>query len=541
VTLLAARGRFLGGVRGVEPRVLAAPVALTVLGAAVRLATLGRQSLWYDEAFTPVHVLHGSLVATLHAVVHTENTPPLWYILEWAITRVLGTGAVDLRLLSALAGIATVPVVWAIAAELAGRRAALLASTLAAVNPLLVWYSQEARAYGLLVLTATLAMLCFVRALATPTPRRMALFGLAASFAQLTHYFAAFLVMPMIVWLALAARWQLGPDRRARGPGWLARGLGTRARGPGGLARGLGTRARGPGGLAAGPWALAASLSLPILTAAALVPLALAQAGHGTQWIGRWALASRLQVIPQYYLTGYSGAPLGHGVELLVGLVALAGIGFALWRVLEPVEERAALMALTLAACGVLVPVGLALVGADYLAPRNLVGAMAPVTVLLGVVVGARRTGTAGLALGGLLALAFATIALAVDLSPRLQRGDWAGVAEVLRRAPPDRAIVTVELGSAPLEYYLPPLRVLARNHTTSVREVDEVGYEPLRSSAGRTPADGFHLIERCNIRGLIVYRFASPRPVTISGQALREQTITSAHPEALVPKIAEK
>jgi hypothetical protein len=69
------------------------------------------------------------------------------------------------------------------------------------------------------------------------------------------------------------------------------------------------------------------------------------------------------------------------------------------------------------------------------------------------------------------------------------------------------------------------------------VEEIDEVGYEPLRRGAGKPPAAGFRLVERCNVKGLIVYRFASPRPVTISGQALREQAIASAHPEALVAK----
>jgi hypothetical protein len=46
-------------------------LALTALAAALRFATLGSQSLWYDEAFTPVHVLHPGLGATLHSVVHT--------------------------------------------------------------------------------------------------------------------------------------------------------------------------------------------------------------------------------------------------------------------------------------------------------------------------------------------------------------------------------------------------------------------------------------------------------------------------------------
>ncbi len=117
-------------------------LALTVLGAALRLSTLGLQSFWFDEAFTPVHVLHPSLSSTLSSVVHTENTPPLWYLIAWVDSRVLGTGAVALRLPSALAGIATVPVAWAIGRELASRRCAIACAALVAVNPVFVWYSQ---------------------------------------------------------------------------------------------------------------------------------------------------------------------------------------------------------------------------------------------------------------------------------------------------------------------------------------------------------------------------------------------------------------
>src|SRR3979409_63167 len=80
--------------------------ALTLLAAALRLSTLDLQSFWYDEAFTPVHVLHASLSATLRGVVHTENSPPLWYLIEWADSRVLGDGEVALRLPSGLPGAA---------------------------------------------------------------------------------------------------------------------------------------------------------------------------------------------------------------------------------------------------------------------------------------------------------------------------------------------------------------------------------------------------------------------------------------------------
>jgi len=42
------------------------------------------------------------------------------------------------------------------------------------------------------------------------------------------------------------------------------------------------------------------AVGLLSLVGLALLPLISAQGGHGTQWIGEWALSSRLQAIPQY-------------------------------------------------------------------------------------------------------------------------------------------------------------------------------------------------------------------------------------------------
>jgi mannosyltransferase len=470
------------------------PLALLMLvAAALRFSTLDLQSFWYDEAFTPVNVLHPSLWATLRSVAHTENTPPLWYVLAWADVRLFGAGEVALRWPSALVGTLTVPVAWAVGRELTGRRATAIATAaLVTFNPLLVWYSQEARAYGLFVLIAALAMLCFLRALAVPSRGRMAAFALTGVLALLSHYFAVFLLVPMLLWLL----WQPRSRRRTL------------------------------------PVAIVLTL-----VGAALLPLISAQGGRGTQWIGEWPLSNRLETIPQYYLTGYTGSSLGRGVELLVALPILAGMLYGLWRVLEPAEERGALIALAVCAGGVLLPVVLALLGADFLAPRNLVGVAVPVSALIAVVVVSKRAGVVGIALLATIALAFLAISVDIDLSPRLQRGDWRGVAQALTRpAPaPARAISTVELGTAPLRYYLAHLRVLPPGQTADVSEIDETGFAPLQASAGKPPAPGFHLIAHSDVNGLIVYRFVSAHPRTVSETALRHRAITLDHPEVLV------
>ena len=105
----------------------------------------------------------------------------------------------------------------------------------------------------------------------------------------------------------------------------------------------------------------------------------LAQGGHGTQWIGAGRSRAACEAIPQYYLTGYTGAALGHGVELLVALPILAGVVYrAVARARRRREERGALIALALAACGDADPARARRLGADYLAPRNLVGGDGP-------------------------------------------------------------------------------------------------------------------------------------------------------------------
>jgi mannosyltransferase len=501
--------------------------AIVVLAAVLRLATLGQQSLWFDEAFTPLHVFHASLWRTLSSVARTEDTPPLWYVLDWAITRVFGTGLVALRMLSALAGIATVPVAWAIARRLAGSRAALATALLVAVSPLLVWYSQEARAYGLFVLLAAVAMLCFLRALESPTPGRVGQFALSGSLALLTHYFAVFLLAPMVVCLGGALLGRLRQSPRAhtdQRPATRGSAL-----------------APSPVDVADAPCRRGSTLALvaaPVLVGVALLPLALVQASHdNTQWIDKLSLQSKLEAIPQYYLTGYSGAPLGRGIELLVALPALAGIAYGLWRGLSARERGGAAIALGIAACGVLVPVALAIVGLDYLAPRNVVAAMVPVTVAIAIPMASARAGAVGVALTCALAIAFAAVTLDTYRNARLQRGDWRGLAKVLESAEPDHAITTLHLGTAPLRYYIPSLRTPAAGRASlRLREIDETGYPPLRASAGQPPPGGFQLVQRRDIKGLLVYRFVSRRPVTISAQRLRQDGIAVGQVEVLVP-----
>src|SRR4051812_49640905 len=85
---------------------------LTVLAGALRFATLGVQSYHHDEVVTASRILRDGFGHAMDAVGFSESAPPLYYALAWVWTQVTGTGEYGLRSLSALAGVATVPVAY---------------------------------------------------------------------------------------------------------------------------------------------------------------------------------------------------------------------------------------------------------------------------------------------------------------------------------------------------------------------------------------------------------------------------------------------
>ena len=143
------------------------------VAAIARFATLDQQSYWYDEAVT-VGLIRMDFGDMLDRIPDSESTPPLYYIARVAV----GEGVRHGRGRAAVA--VGAPGHGLRAGRLPDRRPRrerarrLVAAALAALNPLLVWYSQEARVYSMLVLVSGLSFLFFIRLL-TGDPRRRTL------------------------------------------------------------------------------------------------------------------------------------------------------------------------------------------------------------------------------------------------------------------------------------------------------------------------------------------------------------------------------
>lgn len=155
--------------------------AITLLGAALRLLWLGRDGLWTDEATTLVYARLG--LRALFVEIGNDLQAPLYYLsLELPLT-LFGETEWAVRSLSALAGIAAIPLVAEAGRRLLGPRAGLIAALLLAVNPLHVHYSREARVQVVLALAVVVAFLAADALARRPGAARLA--GAAAAFLAL--------------------------------------------------------------------------------------------------------------------------------------------------------------------------------------------------------------------------------------------------------------------------------------------------------------------------------------------------------------------
>jgi mannosyltransferase len=432
--------RLAGSAAGVLP-VLA---AITALGAGLRFATLTVQSYWLDEAVT-VELVRKPLGAMLSAIPDSESTPPLYYLLAWLWTQLFGTGEAGLRSLSALIGAATIPLAYSAAARLVTPRVGVVVAALAAVNPLLIWFSQEARAYALLLLLCTAALAVFARLLERTTGRALAAWALLCALALAAHYFAFFVIAPQAAWLL-----------------WRSRG-----------------RVEWRGVLAAcGAIALAG---------AALLPLLVHQARNDrADFIRESGVATRAAQLVKQYLVGYD-APL----EAAATVVALALTAYGLWllwRRADRDERRGAALAARIAVPALAAPLALAAVGIDYLITRNLIAAWVPAAIVLAAGFGARRAGRAGIAAAAALCVLSLAVFVAVESDRAYQRDDWRGVGDALGPAPAGgRAIVTSPFfGGVPLSLYV-PMKPLPAG-TASAAELDAVAVAERRQGQKPVP-----------------------------------------------------
>jgi mannosyltransferase len=479
-------------------------VALTCLAAAIRFTALGSQSFWVDETET-ARLVSKSFPGLLDGLSRSESTPPLYYVLAWLWSQGFGVGETGLRSLSAVIGTLTVPVAYAAGSAFVSRRAGLLAAALTTVSPLLVWYSQEARAYALFVFLTAVSIVFLASALRGPSALADVGWAGSAALALLTHYFAVYLVAIEVVVLLWQRR-----DRSA----WRA----------------VGTVA---------------------VVGVALLPLAAYQAKYGSSsWIRSLGLTMRAQeaagqltVPTSPSIWGGAGVAQGAGDRWWIGLAVFAVAAGVACLLSRGRERRGVFLSLGFAAGAVGVPIVLSatsalLVGGkgDVFLYRNVIDAWLPLTIVVAAALTAARLRIAGTVLAA--ALLIASVAQLADdrTTGHLQRDDWRLVARHVGGSG-TAMVLSPSWEVAGLQYYVRGLEPVGA--TARVREIDVIVRLRMPSYSIRVdafdPPHGFARVETASLQNWTLTRFRSKTPRIVSGTALARVRPRNASQVALL------
>jgi mannosyltransferase len=448
--------------------------AIVALGALVRFAGLGVQSYHHDEVITAMRVIPGSFGEMLHKLKVSESNPPLYYVLAWGWAKAFGLEEFGLRSLSALFGVATVPVGYLVGRQLDGRRCGLILAAILALDPMLIWYSQEARSYALLVFFAALSLLFFLRALDRGRGRDLALWALFSALALCSHYFATFPVAIEGGWLLVALRGR----RRAVLP----------------------------------------ALAAVAATGAALLPLLISQVvPKHIGWIEGSPVSLRLWETGVSFLAGETGHVIAEPPRPGYALVPAIAIALALallgWRG-SARQRRGAAIALAVGLGVVALALLAAAIGKDYVIERNLLPALVPLAAVVALGLSAASPRLSAVLVGGLCAywLAFAVY---VTQTPNLQRPDFRAVGQDLGAPRDRRAIVGWRLAADPVRWYLPGKAVQVFGGRRWVREVDVLSKPRVAAAADNLPSS-FLAVERVRADRLTLTRYLAPHPMQI-------------------------
>jgi len=179
----------------------AALAGIVLLASGLRFGLLGKNSLWFDEAWV-ARFTQLRWTEILPLLAGTDVHPPLYFFLMKAWTSVAGTSEVALRLPSAVASTCAVLLTYFLMRRIASEPVSLLAAFLVAVSPFSVMAAQEARMYPLLELLALGSTLALILAVERGGAPRWVAYAVLAAVTAYTHYLGVLILVAHGVWIA---------------------------------------------------------------------------------------------------------------------------------------------------------------------------------------------------------------------------------------------------------------------------------------------------------------------------------------------------
>jgi len=189
----------------INSRYLQILIVLTLVGLFLRFYHITFNSLWTDEIYT-YFFSKNSFIDIWFVATTNDYNPPLFYWIEHFMLY-FGNNEFILRFAPAVIGTSTIPLIYFLGKIFLDRNCGIVMAALITISPFHITYSQEARAYTMMLFFLTLALIFFFKALQTNAVRSWVLFGVFSGFAFWTHFYAIIPVISLfIVALGLNAR-----------------------------------------------------------------------------------------------------------------------------------------------------------------------------------------------------------------------------------------------------------------------------------------------------------------------------------------------
>lgn len=120
------------------------------------------QSLWLDEAISVVYSQKYNFWDFVTVYSLGDFHPPLYFGILWIWTRIFETSEIAVRIPSVIFGVLTIWFTYLIGRNLFSKKIGLVAALILALNPLHLYYSQEARMYSLAAFSVTFSFWALV-------------------------------------------------------------------------------------------------------------------------------------------------------------------------------------------------------------------------------------------------------------------------------------------------------------------------------------------------------------------------------------------
>jgi len=180
---------------------------IILLAAFLRIYNLGKESLWYDETAS-IYSAEKSIYVLLGGCLQWHRNPPLHFLALKYWIDIFGDSEIAVRSLSAIFGVASIPLIFFLGRKFFSSRVGLIASFLLMISYFLIRYSQECRNYSMLVFFTLLSFYLLVQIIKSHEVGKwhFIFYFIVNTLLVYTHYFGLFIVAAQVFYFILTRR-----------------------------------------------------------------------------------------------------------------------------------------------------------------------------------------------------------------------------------------------------------------------------------------------------------------------------------------------